>query len=160
MKYQEKKKKTKLETEMAKRSKEAAENRLEEIREIRENVEKSLKRANEKLKKKANEEKEVREELTELKKKTEQYLKLEDGKYSIKLQNIQEIELILREELKVARENIDNGSDRNNELKEENRKLNNKWLDAETKVEELRESIDDWKTQVSHHKGKAQEYIL
>ena len=84
--------KTKLETEMAKRSKEEAESRLEGIREIRENVEKSLKRANEKLKKKANEEKEVREELTELKKKTEQYLKLEDGKYSIKLQNIQEIE--------------------------------------------------------------------
>merc|ERR1711888_536585 len=41
--------KTKLETEMAKRSKEAVENRLEEIREIRENVEKSLKRTNEKL---------------------------------------------------------------------------------------------------------------
>ena len=60
--------KTKLDTEMAKRSKEAAEERLEEVRESREKVEKSLKRTNEKLKKKTFEEKEARDELMNLKK--------------------------------------------------------------------------------------------
>ena len=49
--------KTKLEMELARRSKESAEGRLEGVRESKEKVEKSLKRINDKLKKKTTEKK-------------------------------------------------------------------------------------------------------
>ena len=63
--------KTKLEMELAKRSKEAAEGRLEGVRESKEKVEKSLKRTNDKLKKKTTEEKEAKDELNGLKDKVD-----------------------------------------------------------------------------------------
>ena len=150
--------KNKLEAEKAKSDRESMERRLEDVRGRREEVERSLKRANDRVKKRTNEEREAKEELSKLEKKVEKYLKKEDGEYSIKLENIQEIEL-LREELKIARENNEEGLERNNELKAENEKLDKKRLNSEKTVGELRERLIDEKNQVALNKGKAVEFV-
>merc|ERR1712030_141606 len=93
-----------------------------------------------------------------LEKKVEEFLKKEDGEYIIRLEKIQEIEL-LRDELKIARENNEEGLERNNELKAENERLDRKRLNAEKNVGELRERLDDERNQVALNKGKAVEYV-
>ena len=75
----------------------------------------------------------------------------------VRLDGNQEVRLL--REVKLARENVEAEVARNNELKEENRKIDKKWLDAERKLGEAREYVDDLKTQVSHNKGKADEYL-
>ena len=75
----------------------------------------------------------------------------------VRLDGNQEVRLL--REVKLARENVEAEVAINNELKEENRKIDKKWLDAERKLGEAREYVDDLKTQVSHNKGKADEYL-
>ena len=65
----------------------------------------------------------------------------------------------VKEELKTAKENLEKEQRKNEVLKEESRGFNMKWLEAETRVAELRESVEDWQRQVAHNQGKAQEYL-
>ena len=60
--------------------------------------------------------------------------------------------------MKIARENNEEGLERNNELKAENERLDRKRLNAEKNVGELRERVEDEKNQVALNKGKAIEF--
>ena len=83
-----------------------------------------------------------------MKETVEEWLELKNGTYVVKIDGNPEVKLI-RDKIRIARENIEAEVARNNELKEENRRTNNKWLDAERKLGESREFAADIQTQWS-----------